>query len=110
MTKEEIIAQIPMNQVLAERSIQIRRTGMICCPFHGEKNPSMKIYKDGYRCFACGEYGNVIDFVMKYDNVDFKTAFVSLGGTYSTSTLQEKINAEIRRKEVALKRTRRTKR
>lgn len=46
------------------------------CPFHGEKtpsfnvNPSMGIYK----CFGCGESGDVIEFLRKYENLDFKEA------------------------------------
>lgn len=46
------------------------------CPFHGEKtpsfnvNPSMGIYK----CFGCGESGDVIEFLRKYENLEFKEA------------------------------------
>lgn len=96
-----------MKQVLAERYIQINRNGMCSCPFHGaDKKPSMKIYKDGYRCFACGEHGNVIDFVMAYDKVPFKTAFVSLGGTYKTQTENERRMAEMSRKRAKAERDR----
>lgn len=106
MTKDEIIANVQMKQVLSERNIQIRRNGMICCPFHGEKHPSMKIYKDGFRCFACGNSGNVIDFVMAYDNVPFKTAFISLGGTYKVQTERERKMAEMSRKRAKAERER----
>lgn len=47
-----------------------------CCPFHGEKLPSFSVKQDGqfYHCFGCGETGDVIKFVQKYENVDFMTA------------------------------------
>ena len=47
-----------------------------CCPFHHEKTPSFSIKQDGqfFKCFGCGESGNVITFVMKSENVDFMTA------------------------------------
>lgn len=110
MTKEEIIAQVPMQRVLEERGIKIARNGMCSCPFHGaDRKPSMKIYKDGFRCFACGNSGNVIDFVMAYDNVPFKTAFVSLGGTYKTQTENERRMAEISRNRAKSMRDRKTK-
>ena len=42
--------------------IDVRRNGMACCPFHDDRHPSMKV-DDRYHCFACGEDGDVIDFV-----------------------------------------------
>ena len=43
------------------------------CPFHGEKTPSFHISssKQIYKCFGCGEGGDVINFVMKMENLDF---------------------------------------
>ncbi len=40
----------------------------ICCPFHGERTPSLVIYPagKGYHCFGCGRHGNnAIDFLME---------------------------------------------
>lgn len=47
-----------------------------CCPFHDEKTPSFTIdmNRNGFKCFGCNESGGVVDFVMKYDNVDFVKA------------------------------------
>lgn len=39
------------------------RAGFICCPFHNERTPSMKLYDHRYHCFGCGAHGSVIDFV-----------------------------------------------
>lgn len=43
----------------------------------------MKIYKDSYYCFGCGENGDIFSFVQDMERVDFKTAFKMLGGTYA---------------------------
>lgn len=58
---------------------QTKRSGratLICCPFHGEDNPSCALYEDtnSYFCFACKEAGDYITLVMKMANVDFKEA------------------------------------
>lgn len=44
------------------------------CPFHDDNNPSMSVSPDKqiYKCFSCGASGNVFNFVMDYEKVDFK--------------------------------------
>ncbi len=51
-----------------------------CCPFHNEKTPSFSVNEDKgfYHCFGCGEHGDIISFIMKSENVDFKTAITEL--------------------------------
>src|SRR5574344_2103980 len=51
-----------------------------CCPFHNEKTPSFSVNEEKgfYHCFGCGEHGDIISFVMKSENVDFKTAISNL--------------------------------
>lgn len=46
------------------------------CPFHNEKSPSFSVsgQKQMYYCFGCGEGGNVISFIMKYENYTFPEA------------------------------------
>lgn len=62
------------------------------CPFHDDNNPSMSVSPDKqiYKCFSCGASGNVFNFVMDYERVDFreslnilaKKAGISLNNTY----------------------------
>lgn len=82
MTKEEIKQSLSMREVVERYGIQIDRKGFCCCPFHKEKTPSMKIYKDSSHCFGCGRSDDIFSFVMGMEYCDFKTAFKNLGGTY----------------------------
>lgn len=47
-----------------------------CCPFHHEKTPSFVVHRTDqyYHCFGCGASGNVINFVQKYETLDFMDA------------------------------------
>lgn len=102
MTREEILDIRTMKDVMAEYGIKVNRNNMCSCPFHGaDKDPSMKVYKNGYNCFACGANGDIFKFVMQYNNCDFKDAFLSLGGTYEHTTDKERKDAEYNRKIVA---------
>ncbi len=51
------------------------------CPFHNEKTPSFMINRDKqiYKCFGCGEGGDVLQFVMKMENLDFIETLKMLG-------------------------------
>lgn len=51
-----------------------------CCPFHNEKTPSFAVNEDKgfYHCFGCGEHGDIISFVMKSENLEFKEAIKEL--------------------------------
>ncbi len=50
----------------AERyGVEVNHYGMALCPFHNDRNPSLYVADDHYYCFACGEHGDVIDFVGK---------------------------------------------
>lgn len=53
--------------------LKINRNGMACCPFHNDKNPSMKV-DHRYHCFACQADGDVIDYVANLFGLSKKDA------------------------------------
>lgn len=65
---------ISLKQVVESYVFDINQSNMICCPFHKDDSPSMKLYDDHYYCFGCGEHGDVIDFVSKLFSVSPKEA------------------------------------
>lgn len=81
MTIEEIKSTYTMRDVLDMYGLKANRSGFICCPFHGEKTASFKVYERSFHCFGCGVHGDVIDFVAKMDDCTFEDAFRKLGGT-----------------------------
>lgn len=97
MTAEEIKQAFSMREVVERYGIRIKHDGMCCCPFHGEKHASMKIYKDSFHCFACGANGDIFTFIQNMDNCDFKTAFYSLGGTYEKQSDKARMIANSKR-------------
>ncbi|MFU8779728.1 MAG: DNA primase [Kiritimatiellia bacterium] len=59
--------------------VPLKRTGATykaCCPFHKEKTPSFNVNPNMqiFKCFGCGEGGDVISFVMKHQGLDFMAA------------------------------------
>ena len=71
------------------------------CPFHSEKSPSFSVSpgKQMYYCFGCGAGGNVITFVMAYENVTFQEAVKMLAERAGVSLPEAEYSEEARRKE-----------
>ena len=72
---EKIKSQNDIVDVISER-VRLRKAGRNftgLCPFHNEKTPSFSVSQEKqiYKCFGCGEAGNVISFVMKDKNLPF---------------------------------------
>lgn len=70
-----------------------------CCPFHHEKTPSFHVSRSRqmYKCFGCGEGGNVISFVMKYENQTFQEALKTLADRAQIALPQREMSKEERR-------------
>ena len=70
----EVVKQsVSTREAAAFYGIEVKRNGMACCPFHDDKNPSMKV-DQRFHCFGCGEDGDVIDFTAKLFNLSPKEA------------------------------------
>ena len=74
---------LSMQDVLSRYGFETDRAGFVCCPFHIEKTPSMKIYKKDFCCFGCGETGDVIDFVQKLFSLSFQDTLKRIDSDFS---------------------------
>ena len=69
----EMVKQFVTVREAAERyGIEVKRGGMVCCPFHDDKNPSMKLNEEYFYCFGCGATGDVIDLTARLYNLSPK--------------------------------------
>lgn len=79
---EELIEEIKNSNDIVDiisQYVNLKRSGRNffgLCPFHKEKSPSFSVSPDKqiFHCFGCGAGGNVIHFISKIENADFKEA------------------------------------
>lgn len=79
---EELIEEVRMKNDIVDvvgSYVKIQKKGSSyfgLCPFHSEKSPSFSVSgnKQIYYCFGCGAGGNVISFIMNYENYNFQEA------------------------------------
>lgn len=62
---ENVKAAVTVRQAAEYYGLKIGRSNMVCCPFHDDRTPSMKLNEDYFYCFGCGAKGDVIDFVAR---------------------------------------------
>ena len=69
----DLFTQIKMGVSVKEAAeyygLEVNRGNMVCCPFHADRTPSMKLNEDYFYCFGCGAHGDVIDLVVKLFNL-----------------------------------------
>lgn len=90
--KDQIISAVRLEDVV-QRYLPLQKNGSSAktmlgiCPFHDDRHPSLHVnVKDQYyKCFACGESGDLFKFVQKMEGCDFREALEILAGWYGVS-------------------------
>lgn len=102
---EELIEEIRIqNDIVDVISGYVRLTkkgnnSFGLCPFHNEKTPSFSVSHDKqiYHCFGCGAGGNVITFIMEYENYSFVEALKFLADRVHIALPEPEVNEEMRK-------------
>ncbi len=86
-------------------TVQLKKAGTTfkgLCPFHGEKTPSFTVTptRESWKCFGCGRGGDIFNFVMERDGVDFPTALRSLAGRAGVELSERSSREDAQRKRL----------
>lgn len=109
-TIAEVVQRTDLTQVV-QRYMQLKRSGSSfkgLCPFHSEKTPSFSVSPSHgtFKCFGCGESGNVISFLMKIEGWSFPETIRKLaqdaGVDIPESSRESNEEADKKRKEKKL--------
>ena len=71
---ETVKQSVTVREAAERYGIEVKRGGMACCPFHDDKNPSMKLNEEYFYCFGCRATGDVIDLTARLYNLSPKEA------------------------------------
>ena len=105
MIPDEFIRQLkaanPIEDIMGA-VIPLKRSSRdyVClCPFHSEKTPSCHIStgRQFFHCFGCGAGGDVITFVMKYENLEYIEALKYLAQRAGMTLPEDSVNSDMAR-------------
>ena len=85
-------------RMAAERyGLPIRQGSMVCCPFHADRTPSMKLNEDYFYCFGCGATGDVIDLAARLFDLSKYEAVQKLAADFGISGEKPSVLAKLKR-------------
>lgn len=100
LLKRKIKEEYNITDLLTQRGITLKTVGTgkykCCCPFHSEKTPSCFVDEtyQNYKCFGCGESGDVITFIMNIEGLNYIDALIYLAKEKNIETEEYKIDEE----------------
>ena len=90
---KKIKSAIAVPQAAKVYGMEPDRHGMVCCPFHSDNTPSMKLNDNYYYCFGCGANGDAIDLTAKLFDLNPRQAAEKLAHDFGLDPDKPPANA-----------------
>lgn len=103
---ENVKANVGIRTAAEMYSAKVGRNGFICCPFHNDKHPSMKLYREHYHCFTCGAHGDVISLTAQILGLSQYEAAQRLATDFEISLDEEQAHKPKRNNYISVKEAR----
>ena len=81
MLFDAVKRSVTTRQAAEHYQLRVDRKGLVACPFHNDRTPSMKV-DARFHCFGCGADGDVIDFTARLHGLDVKAAAEKLAADF----------------------------
>ena len=92
---ETVKAAVTLRQAADHYGLKTNRSGMVCCPFHDDRHPSMKLNEDYFYCFGCGATGDVVDFTARLLGLSAYEAAQRLATDFGLDTSRPPVVAQV---------------
>ena len=94
----EAVKSAVTPRMAAERyGLPVRQGNMICCPFHDDRTPSLKLNEDYFYCFGCGAHGDVIALTAQLFDLPPAEAAKKLAADFGITEQKPSILAKLQR-------------
>ena len=93
----QIKAAVSVKEAAEHYGLEVNRGNMVCCPFHADRTPSMKLNEDYFYCFGCGAHGDVIDLAARLFNLSGYDAAKKLATDFGMTEQKPSILARLQR-------------
>lgn len=94
---DTVKAAVTPRMAVERYGLPVRQGNMICCPFHDDRTPSMKLNEDYFYCFGCGATGDVIDLVARLFHLPPAEAAKRLAEDFGVAEQKPSVLARLKR-------------
>ena len=94
---ETVKAAVTPRMAAERYGLPIQQGSMVCCPFHADRTPSMKLNEDYFYCFGCGATGDVIDLAARLFDLSKYEAVQKLAADFGISGEKPSVLAKLKR-------------
>lgn len=98
----QIKMAVSVKEAVEYYGLEVNRGNMVCCPFHNDRTPSMKLNDDYFYCFGCGTHGDVIDLVARLFNLSSYDAAKKLAYDFGINPDKPPATAALRKPKYPL--------
>ena len=85
-----------MKEAAERYGMEVKCGGMVCCPFHADCTPSMKLNEDYFYCFGCGASGDVIDLAARLFGLTSLQAAQKLAADFGIAEQKPSVLAKLK--------------
>ena len=93
----QIKTAVSVKEAAEYYGLEVNRGNMVCCPFHNDHTPSMKLNEDYFYCFGCGASGDVIDLAARLFSLSGYDAAKKLAADFGITGQKPSILARLQR-------------
>lgn len=93
----QIKMAVPVKEAAEYYGLEVNRGNMVCCPFHADRTPSMKLNEDYFYCFGCGAHGDVINLAARLFGLSGYDAAKKLAVDFGITEQKPSILAKLQR-------------
>ena len=94
---ETVKAAVTPRMASERYGLPIQQGSMVCCPFHADRTPSMKLNEDYFYCFGCGAHGDVIALTAQLFDLPPAEAAKKLAADFGIAGQKPSILAKLQR-------------
>ena len=94
---ETVKAAVTPRMAAERYGLPIQQGSMVCCPFHDDRTPSMKLNEDYFYCFGCGASGDVIDLAARLFGLSGYDAAKKLAADFGITEQKPSVLTKLKR-------------
>ena len=94
---EAVKAAVTPRMAAERYGLPIQQGSMVCCPFHADRTPSMKLNEEYFYCFGCGASGDVIDLAARLFGLSGYDAAKKLAADFGITEQKPSVLAKLQR-------------